>query len=166
VLITERELEPLEIWPSADELEERRSTGALVLLPDDLSEIDGEMVASFRESAQSLRAHANEAGIPVEFAAPSGARLGVYRERAADWVLPYVLGIPSGVFVGLVVNEIQRILDRARLAGQDVTPTIRLREVVIEEGRTTVRELSGSGDDLLAFLQDRRRSLPTSSDDD
>ena len=109
--IDEREVAALEIWPSTDELNKRIAAGGLVLLPDDVSEVEGELVASFRESAQALRVGAKRAGVPVEFAAPPGARLGVYRERAAEWVLPYVLSIPTGVAIGLIVNEFQRVLD-------------------------------------------------------
>jgi hypothetical protein len=162
VAIAERQLGALDIWPSARELSERLASGGLVLLPDDVSEIEGEMVASFREAAQALQVGARKAGIPVELAAPPGARLGVYRERAADWVLPYMLSIPTGVVIGLVVNEIQRVLDKARRSGQATPPTFRFREVVIEDGRTTVRELSGPADELLSTLRERspRRADP------
>jgi hypothetical protein len=154
VPVNERQLDALDIWPSADELSERLAVGGLVLLPDDVSEVQGETVASFREAAQALQVGAKRAGLPVEFAAPPGARLGVYRERAADWVLPYVLSIPTGVVIGLIVNEIQRALDAARRSGQAI-PTFRFREVVIEDGRTTVRELSGPADELLLTLRER-----------
>ena len=42
VAIAERQLDALDIWPSADELNERLASGGLVLLPDDVSEIEGE----------------------------------------------------------------------------------------------------------------------------
>jgi hypothetical protein len=154
VPVNERQLDALEIWPSAHELSQRLAVGGLVLLPDEVSEVEGERVASFREAAQALRVGAKEAGIPVELVAPPGARLGVYRERAADWVLPYVLSIPAGVVIGLIVNEIQRVLDAARRSGQAI-PTFRFREVVIEDGRTTVRELSGPADEVLSTLRER-----------
>jgi hypothetical protein len=154
VPVNERQLDALEIWPAADELTQRLASGGLVLLPDDVSEVEGEMVASFREAAQRLRVGAKEAGVPVELVCPPGARRSVYRERAADWVLPYVLSIPTGVVIGLIVNEIQRVLNAARRSGQAI-PTFRFREVVIEDGRTTVRELSGPADELLLTLRER-----------
>jgi hypothetical protein len=162
VAIDERELAALEIWPSTDELSKRIETGGLVLLPDDVSEAEGEIVASFREAAQALRVGANRAGVPVVFAAPPGARLGVYRERAADWVLPYVLSIPTGVVIGLIVNEIQRVLNAARRSGQAV-PTFRFREVVVEGRRMVVRELTGPADELIRTLRER---LPRDADGD
>lgn len=152
--VNERQLDALEIWPTADELSQRLAVGGLVLLPDDVSEVDGETVASFREATQPLRVGAKEAELPVELVAPPGARLGVYRERAADWVLPYVLSIPTGVVIGLIVSEIQRVRDAARRSSQPI-PTFRLREVIIEDGRTTVRELSGPADELLSTLRER-----------
>jgi hypothetical protein len=162
VAIDERELTALEIWPSTEDLDKRAGAGGLVLLPDDVSEVEGEIVASFREAAQALRVAAKTAGVPVEFAAPPGARLGVYRERAADWVLPYVLSIPTGVVIGLIVNEIQRVLDAARRSRQAI-PTFRFREVVIEDGRTVVRELTGPADELVRRLRER---LPRDADSD
>jgi hypothetical protein len=159
VTINERQLDALDIWPSADELSERLAAGGLVLLPDDVSDVHGEIVASFREAAQALQVGAKKAGIPVEFAAPPGARLGVYRERAADWVLPYVLSIPTGIAIGLIVNEIQRVLGAARRSKQAI-PIFRFREVVIEDGRTTVRELTGPADELLLTLREPRRADP------
>ena len=152
--IAERELAALEIWPSTDELSKRGAAGGLVLLPDDVSDVEGEVVASFREAAQALQVGAKRTGLPVEFVAPPGARLGVYRERAAEWVLPYVLSIPTGVVIGLIVNEIQRVLDGARRSRQE-TPTFRFREVVIEDGRTVVRELTGPADELVRTLRER-----------
>jgi hypothetical protein len=160
VAVDERELDALEIWPSADELTKRLASGGLVLLPDDISEVEGETVASFREAAQALQVAAKRAGLPVEFAAPPGARLGVYRERAADWVLPYVLSIPTGVGIGLIVNEIQRVLEATRRSRRAV-PTFRFREVAIEDGRVRVRELSGPADELLSTL---RECLPPDAD--
>jgi hypothetical protein len=154
VPVNERQLDAREFWPPADELSQRLVVGGLVLLPDDVSDVEGETVASFREAAQALRVAAKEAGLPAELVAPPGARLGVYRERAAEWVLPYVLSIPTGVVIGLIVNEIQRVLDAARRSGQAM-PTFRFREVVIEDGRTTVRELSGPADELLSTLRQR-----------
>jgi hypothetical protein len=77
VTVEEREVAALETWPSTDELNNRVAAGGLVLLPDDVSEVEGEIVASFRESAQALRVGAKTAGVSVEFVAPPGARLGV-----------------------------------------------------------------------------------------
>jgi hypothetical protein len=84
---------------------------------------------------------------------PSAACIG---ERAADRVLPWILSIPTGVAIGLIVNEIQRVIDGARAAKQAL-PTIRFREVVIEDGRTTARELTGPADEMQEMLSWRRR---------
>jgi hypothetical protein len=78
----------------------------------------------------------------------------MYRERAADWVLPWILNIPTGVAIGLIVNEIQRVIDGARAAKQAL-PTIRFRGVVIEDGRTTARELTGPADEMQEMLSRR-----------
>ncbi len=53
-----------------------RRDDALVLLPDTLSSVDGQMVAGFREGAQALRVRARQEGVPVEVVVPEGARAG------------------------------------------------------------------------------------------
>ena len=154
--ISERKVSPVVGWPDPDELIRRASSGGVVLLPDEITELDGKTVASFREAAQALRVSGSAAGTPVEFAAPHGARLGVYRERAAEWVLPFVLSIPAGVASGLIVNELQRMIDSVRGAGTTVTPTVWFREVVIEDGRVSVRELAGPADEVRSLLAARQ----------
>lgn len=143
----------LEHWPPPEELAERVATGGVFFLPDDVSDVDGETVAAFRETAQALRVRASKDGVPVEFVAPAGARLGVYRERAAEWILPFVLSIPAGVAINLVANEIQRFIDSRRRAEAHAPPSIRYREAIIQDGRTTVRELIGPADEVLAILR-------------
>jgi hypothetical protein len=69
-------------------------------------------------------------------------------------VLPYVLSIPTGVVIGLIVNEIQRVLDGTRRSRHEI-PTFRFREVVIQDGRTVVRELTGPADELVRTLRER-----------
>jgi len=101
-------------WPPASELSARSGGDTLVFLPDDVRDLDGQLTASFRESAQNLSVRARSEGIEVEFVSPADATRGMYRERAADWVLPWILSLPTGVAIGLVVNEIQRMIDRAR----------------------------------------------------
>jgi hypothetical protein len=60
---------------------------ALVLLPDTLSPVDGQMVAGFRQGAQALRVRAEKEGVPVKVIVPEGAPPGHYSEHAAEWVL-------------------------------------------------------------------------------
>jgi hypothetical protein len=146
-------------WPSATDLAARADGGGLVFLPDDVREVDGQLTASFRESAQNPRLRAQSNDIPVEFVTPPDAQLGMYRERAAAWVLPWILSVPSGVVIGLIVNELQRAIDRARSAKQAI-PSVRFREVIIENGRTTARELSGSAEELRDLLASRLAERP------
>lgn len=155
--ISEQTIPVPDFWPPASELSGRTREGSLVLLPDDVRELDGQLTASFRESAQNLSVRARSEGVTVEFVAPPGAERGMYRERAADWVLPWILSVPTGVAIGLIVNEIQRAIDAARAAKQAV-PTIRFREVVIEDGRTTARELTGPADEVRDVLSRRLES--------
>ncbi len=143
----------LDHWPPPEELAERVATGGVYFLPDDVSDVDGQTVAAFRETTQALRVRASKDGVPVELIAPAGARLGVYRERAAEWVLPFVLSIPAGVAINLVADEIQRFIDSRRRAETDAHPNIRYREAIIEDGRTTVRELVGPADEVLSMLR-------------
>lgn len=152
--ISEQTIPVPDFWPGVADLLARSGADSLVLLPDDVRELDGQLTASFRESAQNLSVRARSEGLAVEFVTPPGAERGMYRERAADWVLPWILRIPTGVAIGLIVNEIQRVIDGARAAKQ-AFPTIRFREVVIEEGRTTARELTGPADEMREILSQR-----------
>ena len=152
--ISEQTIRVPDFWPSVRDLSARSRAESLVLLPDDVGELDGQLTASFRESAQNLAVRARSEGVAVEFVTPPGAERGMYRERTADWVLPWILSIPTGVAIGLIVNEIQRAIDAARAAKQAL-PTIRFREVVIEEGRTTAHELTGPADEVRDMLSRR-----------
>lgn len=149
------------------ELMGRRREDALVLLPDTLEPVNGQMVAGFRQGAQSLRVHAKEQGIPVEVVVPEGARPGHYSEHAADWVLPLVLGVPAGVVASLIANEVQRWIDRWRDQGRSRIPTLRYREVVIDEvtQKATVRELEGPADEVADWIA-HRRALEASAEPD
>jgi hypothetical protein len=143
----------------ASELVGRRED-ALVLLPDTLSSVDGQLVAGFREGAQALRVRARQDGIPVEVVVPDGAQAGHYSEHAADWVLPLILGVPATVVGLLIANEVQRWIDAWREQGRSRTPTLRYREVLVDEltQRTTVRELEGPADEVADWIA-RRAAL-------
>jgi len=131
-----------------------------VLLPDTLSPVDGQMVAGFREGAQALRVRARQKGVPVEIVVPESARPGHYSEHAADWVLPLILGIPTGVVSSLIANEIQRWIDEWREQGRSRTPMLRYREVVLDEATqtATMRELEGPADEVADWIA--RRPAP------
>jgi hypothetical protein len=143
----------------ASELAGRRQD-ALVLLPDTLSSVGGQLVAGFREGAQALRVRAKQEGVPVEVVVPEGARPGHYSEHAADWVLPLILGVPTTVVGLLIANEIQRWIDEWRDAGRSRIPMLRYREAVVDEAtqRTTVRELEGPADEVADWIA-RRAAL-------
>ena len=126
--ITEKFSPPLADWPDADEIRRVTAEGTLVVLPDRVSVVSGEIVASFREDAQALRVRGDEQGLRVELLAPKDARLGVYREHAAEWILPIVIflaGQGASIMTNLIANEIQRRVDRLRESGQDQVPTLR-----------------------------------------
>lgn len=127
---------------------------ALVLLPDTLSEVNGQMVAGFRAGAQALRVRAKQAGVPTEVVIPEGARAGHYAEHAADWVLPLVLGVPTMTVAQLIAGEVQRWIDDWREQGRSRTPTLRYREVVVDEAtqRATVRDLDGPADEVVDWI--------------
>lgn len=128
-----------------------------MLLPDTLSPVDDQMVAGFRHGAQALRVRAKQEGIPVDVVVPEGARPGQYAEHTADWVLPLVLGVPAKVVAQLIANEIQRWIDEWREQGRTRTPTLRYREVLLDEAAqtTTVRELEGPADEVADWLARR-----------
>ena len=128
-----------------------------MLLPDTLSQVDGQSVAAFRQGAQALRVRAKHEGIPVEIVVPEGARPGKYSEHAADWVLPLVLGVPAATVGQLIANEIQRWLDEWREQGRSRMPTLRYREVCVDETaqKTTVRELEGPADEVADWIAQR-----------
>jgi hypothetical protein len=152
------------VYPAPEHLDASELVGrredALVLLPDTLSSVDGQLVAGFREGAQALRVHATQEGIPVDVVLPDGARPGHYSEHAADWVLPLILGVPDTVVGLLIANEIQRWIDAWRQQGRSRTPTLRYREVVVDKAaqKTTVRELEGPADEVADWIA-RRAAL-------
>jgi len=149
----------------AAELVRRAREGALVLLPDTLSSVDGQMVAGFRPGAQALRVRAKQEGVPVEVVVPTGARPGHYSEHAADWVLPLILGVPAATVGQLIANEIQRWIDEWREQGRPRTPTLRYREVIVDEmtRKTTMRELEGPADEVADWIA-RRPGLEPGSE--
>jgi hypothetical protein len=141
----------------AGELIRRRREDALVLLPDTLSPIDGQMVAGFRQGTQALRVRAKEEGVPVEVVVPEGARPGHYSEHAADWVLPLILGVPAAAVGQLIATEIQRWIDAWREEGRSRTPTLRYREVLVDEATQKARvcELEGPADEVADWIARR-----------
>jgi hypothetical protein len=149
----------------AGELVGERRKGALVLLPDTLSPVDGQMVAGFREGAQALRVRAKQEGLPVEVVVPDGARPGRYSEHTADWVLPLILGVPVATVGQLIANELQLWIDEWRAKGRSRTPILRYREVILDEAtqKTTIRELEGPADEVADWIA-RRAALDDSGE--
>lgn len=147
------------------ELLERQGANALVLLPDTLSAVDGQMVAGFRQGAQALRVRAKQEGVPVEVVVPEGARPGHYAEHAADWVLPLILGVPAAAVGTLIANEVQRWIDEWRGEGRSRTPTLRYREVHVDEVtmKAELREIEGPADEVADWLA-RRPALDVGDD--
>lgn len=152
--ITERTVDPPSGWPDASVLLNLAAGDRLVLLPDRIEEFNGELRASYRDDAQALRVAAQRAGMEVVFGAPESAKPATYREHDATLVLSFVLSIPGGLIGTLLANEIQRHLDRWRNEKRDDVAQlkVRAREVVIEAGRTKVREIEGPGEEVVAWL--------------
>lgn len=150
--IEERWTPPVEGWPSATELERLGDIADLVLLPDRVdTKPDGLTIAAFREDAQAFRVDALHQELRVELVHPREAEVAAYREHAAEWVLPYILGIPTSVVVGLVINRLQKWMDeRGDASG---TPTVRYREARIVEQEVRVREIEGPADEVVALLR-------------
>jgi hypothetical protein len=139
----------------------RDAATTLVLIPDDLAQVDNDVVAGFRVDAQDLRVAALEAGLPVEVALPPGARAGHYTEHAADWVLPLILGTPAAVVATLIATHVQRRLDAWRAGGTSRTPLVRYREVVAENSREVrIREIEGPAEEVLNWLREERDGIP------
>ncbi len=143
--------------PSLDELETMRRSGSLVLFPDVISSVDGQLVAGFRDGTQELRVGAKRIGLDVELVVPEGAKPGHYSEHAADWVLPLVLSMPTAVVATLIANQLQVWIDGWRDQGAARMPTARYREVVIDEvrGRTAIKEIEGPADEIVGWVRER-----------
>jgi hypothetical protein len=101
----------------------------------------------------------------VEVVVPDGARPGHYSEHAAEWVMPLILGVPAATVAHLIANEIQRWIDAWRDEGRSRTPTVRYREVIVDEAtqRTTIRELEGPADEVADWIG-RRAALEAASE--
>jgi hypothetical protein len=155
--VTERYVEPPKGWPNADELAER-ARRALLLLPEETRDGPDGIVAPFRADAQELRVVAREHGLQAELVIPDGAQTAVYSERAADWVLPFILSLPTGIALNLVSNWIQARLD-ARKSGEPM-PTLRYRQAELTEGQARVRELEGPADAVVALLRGGQLTPP------
>lgn len=140
-------------WPSAAEFVQDRER--IVLLPAQVEERNGEVIAGFRPDAQELRVNAASEGIEVELYAPAGARLGVYREHAADWILPTVLGIPISLATQLLANLIQARIDDWRERGAPGhKPEVRCGLAEIEDGNLRVRDLEGPAEEIRDILRE------------
>lgn len=150
--VTERWNSPPDGWPPASELEGLRARADLVLLPDRVERSsEGTVIAAFREDAQAFRVDAIQEGLTVELSRPPNSQVAAYREHAAEWVLPFLLGIPTSVVTVLVANRLQRWLDSRRTAR--VVPTVRYREARLDGGEVRVRELEGPADEVISFLR-------------
>lgn len=143
--------------PSAEELLTKRASGALVLFPDEISSVEGQSVAGFRDGTQELRVGAKRIGLDVELVVPNGAKPGHYSEHAADWVLPLVLSMPTAVVATLIANQLQVWIDRWRDTGASRMPVVRYREVVIDEarGRTAIKEIEGPAEEIIEWVRER-----------
>ena len=149
-------------WPRLEKLEEVAAGGALVMLPDRVDELDGEVRASYRDEAQAIRVAAREQGLEVVLAVPPGARPALLREHDASLVLGAVLSIPAGVAAVLLANEIQRHLDKWR-AGREAADrqdadrsssfTVRAREVAIKDDEARLREIEGPAEEVIKLLR-------------
>lgn len=150
-------------WPSAEEL----MTGGdrVVIFPDRLEKMNGELTAAFRPDAQAIRVDAAAAGVEVELWAPAGARRAVYEEHAAVWVLPLLLGIPASVVAGLLTNLIQERIDAWRARGAPApAPEVRCGLVEIEQGKLRVRDLEGSAEEVRDILLGLAEETTASAD--
>jgi len=147
--------------PLSPELREiasdNESSDGIAVLPESVTEIDGNLVAGFRPDMQAIGVLAAEAGVAVELLLPDGAEPGLYSEHDADWVLPLFLELSNGVTAGLIANYLQRLYDewRGRNSGM---PTVRHREVIsAPDGTEVVRELEGPAPEIIEWLRDRER---------
>jgi hypothetical protein len=139
-------------WPPAEELARLAEQGGLVLLPDEVAQQpDGRILAAFREEAQAMRLQAQQDGVPVTLIKPQDADLAVYREDAAELVLPIIL-FAAGIPATLITNRIQRWLDERRAAGG--SRRIRYREAHVADSEIRVRELEGPAEDVVEMLRE------------
>jgi hypothetical protein len=144
-------------WPDADRLVKLAADGALVLLPDRVDEINGQLRASFRDEAQALRVAARAEGLDVHLASPTGATASLLREHDATLVLGAVLTVPATIAATLVANEIQRHLDRWRASREEpqdpASFTVRYQEAVIKDGLPHLREVEGPAEAVIEVLR-------------
>jgi hypothetical protein len=158
--------EAKEGWPTAEELPERLEAGKLMILPDQIDESNGELIAAFRRDAQEIRVTGKEAGLEIELYSPPGARLGVYEEHAADWILPAVASFPPSIAGTLVANLIQARIDAGKAnddKAQDM-PVVRYRELDMDGDHTRLREIEGPADQVRDILRDRASGADDASD--
>ncbi len=151
--VEERTVDAPESWPDIATLRDLGKDGRVVLLPDQITSVNGAVTAAFRDDAQALRVAARRAGLEVTMSMPDGAVASVWREHDATWVVPFVLSIPVGVAANLVANEIQRKLDHLKAnRGGLPMPTVRYREVTIEADKARLREIEGPADEVVQLL--------------
>ena len=153
--------------PAAAELAGLVAPNRLVLLPDQIVERDGQLIAGFRSDAQALRVRAGEAGIDVELVLPGGATPGIYSEHAADWVLPLILGVPGSAVGTLIANELQRRINAWREhRGSSAQPTTRYRELVLSADGSDAKivEIEGPAEEVVQVLREKA-ALPAGDDD-
>lgn len=131
-----------------------------MLFPDTVSPVQGELVAGFRAGSQELRVHAKRAGLDVELVIPEGAKPGQYSEHNADWVLPLILSVPAGVVSSLIATRVQAWIDQSTKRGWSRMPTVRFREVIVEDEtlKVEVREVEGPADEIVGWLLEREET--------
>jgi hypothetical protein len=88
--------------------------------------------------------------LKVELATPPEAEVAAYREHAAEWVVPFVLGIPTAIVIPLITNRIQRWLDERRPT--ESVPVLKYREATVIDGHVRVREVEGPADEVMGAL--------------
>jgi hypothetical protein len=145
-----------ENWPTAAELSGRFGDGKIAVLPDRVEESGEEVIAAFRRDTQELRVSGQEAGLEVELVSPAGARLGIYEEHAADWILPTIASFPLSIAGTLVANMLQARIDTRKAGGEEqAMPVVRYQEVEIDGERTRLREIEGPADEVRDLLRQR-----------
>lgn len=154
-------------WPSAEELSKRLGAGKLMILPDRIEQSQDELIAAFRRDAQEMRVTGKETGLEVELYSPPGARLGVYEEHAADWILPAVASFSLSIAGTLVANLIQARIDawKADDHQEQDMPVVRYRELDIDGDHTRLREIEGPADQVRDMLRARTSDADETDDE-
>lgn len=139
-----------------DNLVSSDAPDGLILYPDRVDNDGDDLVAAFRPDAQALRILAAERGIPVTVVTPDDAKVGIYTEHAADWVLP-VVSIPTSVVATLIADYLRYRLHGWRAGSSERrSPVVRYREVERSaDGSSRVRQIEGPAEDVMAWLDEK-----------